>query len=525
MEYKIVVPAEEANNARKLGLRWNVKEKLWHLPRNLDGNDRIKALKKYAVFPQNSSPDTAINIAVPFEDNNNAKQYGARWDCENSTWYIPDGLAEANKKYLLEKYWQNPEPVRELVGEDRTFGGNQLFIDLIPSSCWFTNVRYCVHHSEWDRLRKFVYKRANYTCECCGVHTKIAGIQLDAHERWSYDETTKTQKLMRIIALCTDCHTATHMGLAQIRGVAKEAEAHICKVRQFTKEEFTAHEDEAWKLYSSRSKIDWNLDLSIIESSGIKLANPVEVEARRNISRDKLAEQHEKLPQPTDTNANRKENCSENSPSSCELAAQSILDAYAKYAITVPQIDKIMFYSCNSSGTYVNLSMIDINRMTHVSFANPSNYVVKMLFNDDPDGLDMIVHHSGGGSTSVCSSENTLFASVNCHGDAKNCRISIDKHVSDIDRMCQYTTEYVVVNKGVVLTLYQNNDYSINVHRGVHKNQIDSFIAINRIKQSDMNRESVNCTNLYPAKIVPEEIEQAPDNDARSALLEMLTIV
>jgi hypothetical protein len=31
-------------------------------------------------------------------------------------------------------------------------------------------------------------------------------IQLDAHERWLYYDTTHTQKLIRIVALCFNCH-------------------------------------------------------------------------------------------------------------------------------------------------------------------------------------------------------------------------------------------------------------------------------------------------------------------------------
>ena len=40
-----------------------------------------------------------------------------------------------------------------LVGEDRQFGGNLLFKDLIPRTTWFNNVRSCVTRNSWDKLR------------------------------------------------------------------------------------------------------------------------------------------------------------------------------------------------------------------------------------------------------------------------------------------------------------------------------------------------------------------------------------
>ena len=54
---------------------------------------------------------------------------------------------------------------------------------------------------------------------------------MEAHERWSYDEITYTQKLVRIIALCQQCHQTTHIGLAQIKGNGHEAKQHLKKIR------------------------------------------------------------------------------------------------------------------------------------------------------------------------------------------------------------------------------------------------------------------------------------------------------
>ena len=227
-------------------------------------------------------------ILVLFEEKDHAKQLGARWDAEVKKWYIPDNVKKINKLTLREKYKINNEPILELIGEDRLFGGNELCVDLIPSTCWFTNVRYCIHQSDWDRVRKFVYERVNYLCECCGINTKTYNIQLDAHERWLYDNDTHTQKLIRIVALCCNCHQSTHMGLAKILGKGHEAMNHLQTVRNCTEEECTEHIDHAFKIWKDRCKIDWNLDISLIENNNIKLSNKVDKKDRQNICKNQL---------------------------------------------------------------------------------------------------------------------------------------------------------------------------------------------------------------------------------------------
>jgi hypothetical protein len=42
------------------------------------------------------------------------------------------------------------------------------------------------------------------------------------------------QTLRRLICLCNQCHTVTHFGLAQIRGLADEALAHLRTVTGMT---------------------------------------------------------------------------------------------------------------------------------------------------------------------------------------------------------------------------------------------------------------------------------------------------
>lgn len=170
-----------------------------------------------------------------------------------------------------------------LVGEDRSFGGNGLFVDLIPKSCWFINVRSCVTKESWDKIRRFVYGRAGYRCEVCGAGKDLEARRwIEAHERWRFDDTLRIQKLVRLIALCSNCHTATHFGLAKVRGVDKEAFGHLMKVTGMTEREANDHIREAFRIWEERSKHKYSLDLSILTDSGVELIGEAGLSGERS---------------------------------------------------------------------------------------------------------------------------------------------------------------------------------------------------------------------------------------------------
>lgn len=156
----------------------------------------------------------------------------------------------------------------DLAGEDRAFGGNHLFIDLIPAACWLRNVRTCVTAASWNRLRAQVYARCDYTCECCGARPDRG---LEAHERWSFTEETGVQKLERLVGLCYMCHLATHMGRAEAIGQGDAAMAHLRRVRGWTEEEAERHSSDAFRLWAQRNRRAWTLDLSVLTDAGVRL--------------------------------------------------------------------------------------------------------------------------------------------------------------------------------------------------------------------------------------------------------------
>ena len=100
----------------------------------------------------------------------------------------------------------------------RSFGFG-LFVDLVPQSCWFTNVRTCVAAADWNWVRRMVYRRAADRCEACGRgRDPETGVRMEAHERWAFDDARGVQALRRLICLCNGCHGATHFGLANVQG-------------------------------------------------------------------------------------------------------------------------------------------------------------------------------------------------------------------------------------------------------------------------------------------------------------------
>ena len=61
-----------------------------------------------------------------------------------------------------------------------------LTVKLVPSTCWFSNVRDHVAKSTWDKLRKTTYQQAHYQCEVCGGRGKRHPVE--CHEIWHYDD-------------------------------------------------------------------------------------------------------------------------------------------------------------------------------------------------------------------------------------------------------------------------------------------------------------------------------------------------
>ena len=143
----------------------------------------------------------------------------------------------------------------------------KLKIELVPSSCWLSNVRSAVSRSQWDLIRKKVYTEAYDACQICGgVGPKHA---VECHEIWEYDDKKLIQKLVGMIALCPACHGVKHIGLAQVRGRGDQALMHLMKVNKLKKKDAEKYVEEAFKIWADRSSKQWQLDISVLKEYGI----------------------------------------------------------------------------------------------------------------------------------------------------------------------------------------------------------------------------------------------------------------
>lgn len=232
------------------------------------------------------SPRTRAWLDVPFSEKDQAKAYGARWDPTAKRWYDPRPTTAG-----LQRWTALPDVPALLPGEDRSFGSG-LFVDMIPRTCWFTNVRTCVSPRDWERLRRMVFGRAGLRCEACGAtEDRDAQRWLEAHERWSYDDRTRTQTLRRLICLCSPCHLSTHIGYANVTGRADEALAHLRHVTGMTDQQAARHVDDAGRLWTERSARTWRLDLRMITDAGVTLRRP-EAPVQRSRTADRVLHAH-----------------------------------------------------------------------------------------------------------------------------------------------------------------------------------------------------------------------------------------
>ena len=208
-------------------------------------------------------------LDVPFDDKDAAKAAGARWDPAARRWYAPrPGLPG------LARWAARPDLPELLPGEDGAYGEG-LFVDLIPQTSWFTNVRAAVDPADWDRLRRMVYQRAGYRCESCGAAAdRDHRIQLEAHERFAYDVQAGVQRLVRLICLCAACHGVTHFGHTMLLGDAPAQVAinHLQTVAAMTDVQTERHIRDAFARWQRRSAVRWYVDLSLITGAGIRLS-------------------------------------------------------------------------------------------------------------------------------------------------------------------------------------------------------------------------------------------------------------
>jgi hypothetical protein len=142
-----------------------------------------------------------------------------------------------------------------------------LTIELVPQTCWFSNVRSEVSTADWDRLRKTTAHAAGHRCQICGGRGPKWPVE--CHEIWEYEDQRHVQTLHGLLALCPACHEVKHMGLANVRGRGQIAARHLAKVNGWTAQEAERYIADQFAVWESRSRFPWRLDMSWLEQHGV----------------------------------------------------------------------------------------------------------------------------------------------------------------------------------------------------------------------------------------------------------------
>lgn len=138
----------------------------------------------------------------------------------------------------------------------------KLNFELVPDGCWYTNLRSHYSKSDWDKIRGYAKSKANGKCMICGRSSN----RLEAHERWSYDEKSRIQKLEDVICVCKDCHSVIHIGRTQLLGDIERAENHYMRVNGVSYAEYRADLGKANEIHKRRNLIsEWITDISLAE--------------------------------------------------------------------------------------------------------------------------------------------------------------------------------------------------------------------------------------------------------------------
>ncbi len=146
----------------------------------------------------------------------------------------------------------------------------RLTIELVPTTCWYSNVRSNVSPTTWDSLQDVVFKEVGHRCEICSGRGDKHPVE--CHEIWQYDDHKLIQRLERLISLCPKCHQVKHIGLALKTGETKAVIAWLAHVNQIAPAQALAYAQHAFKIQEIRSRFDWKLDLQVLRTRyGVKL--------------------------------------------------------------------------------------------------------------------------------------------------------------------------------------------------------------------------------------------------------------
>ncbi len=164
----------------------------------------------------------------------------------------------------------------------------KLTVELIPSTCHYSNVRTTIKPKDWNILRFASYEKAKHRCEICKEIGTEQGYphNLECHEIWDYDDVTKVQKLIGLISLCPLCHQVKHIGRANAMGRQADVFEQLEKVNDWTHKDVVDHVAKAFEQYKERSKYEWLLDLSLLTEEPYNM--DINLEGKRKVKKPRM---------------------------------------------------------------------------------------------------------------------------------------------------------------------------------------------------------------------------------------------
>jgi hypothetical protein len=136
----------------------------------------------------------------------------------------------------------------------------RLRVEMVPQSSWYKDLRELLDEATWERISSLVAERAGERCEICGGrgprHRPV-----ECHELWRFDDPVRVQTLVRVVALCPDCHAVKHWETVRKHGGDTQARAHLAWVNGWSLAQTDAHIRDAFGLWAQRNQGPWVLDL------------------------------------------------------------------------------------------------------------------------------------------------------------------------------------------------------------------------------------------------------------------------
>lgn len=152
-----------------------------------------------------------------------------------------------------------------------------LTIEPLPYSSRRASLANLLPPGQWNRIRRYVYRRARYHCKICGREGRMY-----CHEIWEFNEQTGYQYLMGFECLCQLCHKTKHYFFA--RGGQEQAILfqHFLTVNRVTRQQGIDHLMNVYQRQQRLNEREWIINYG---EHNWQVPATVTVEQRRSYAR------------------------------------------------------------------------------------------------------------------------------------------------------------------------------------------------------------------------------------------------